>query len=298
MKTPTLSAILMALVLLIGGCSDGDDSLKTTGRLNVFLVDEPFPTNMVAEANVTIFKVDARLTEVEDEGDQEFLEDGDSQGGFITLMDESTGQINLLDLRDDVKEQLVSMEVPAGTYDLIRVYVQDPNIIMKGESQAEYDLKVPSGAQSGIKVFLDPPLQVVGGLSTDLILDFDVNKSFIPKGGSPNNPEGITGFNFTPVIRASITSTTGSITGIVTDENGTPLEDVNVTAFAVGDSYEASSSTVDTGSYTISGLNPGIYEIEVSLEGYKSQEVDGIEVIANNKTTVEDIVLVPVAETT
>jgi hypothetical protein len=215
-------------------------------------------------------------------------------------MDESTGQINLLDLRDDVKEQLVSMEVPAGTYDLIRVYVRDAEIVMNDDDNTTYDLKVPSpsGAQSGIKVFLDPPLQVVGGLSTDLILDFDVNKSFIPKGGSPNNPEGITGFNFTPVIRASITSTTGSITGIVTDENGTPLEDVNVTAYAVGDSYEASSSTVDTGSYTISGLNPGIYEIEVSLEGYESQGVDGIEVIANNKTTVEDIVLVAVAETT
>mgnify|MGYP007005272117 CR=1 FL=1 len=73
MKTPIYSTFLIALTLIFFSCSDGDDSLKTTGRLNVFLVDEPFPTDQVAEANVTVVRVDARLADPEFEQDSESM---------------------------------------------------------------------------------------------------------------------------------------------------------------------------------------------------------------------------------
>jgi len=299
MKAPTLSTILMALTLVIWGCSDGDDTPKTTGKLNVFLVDEPFPTDLVAQANVTVFKVEARLADAENDGDSESMEDRDSKGGFITLMDESTGEINLLDLVNGVSEQLVAAAVPAGTYDLIRIYVRNPNVVMKEGIDATYDLKVPSGAQSGIKVFLDPPLQVAGGLTEDLTLDFDVTQSFVPKGGSMNNPDGITGFNFTPVIRASITSTTGTASGkVITEgeEGPEPVEGATVTLYNLDDTLAGSTFTDPDGGYTIS-VAPGIYRLEVSLDTFETQTVDGVEVILSNKTTIEDIVLVAVPET-
>jgi len=294
MKTPTLSAFLMALSLLFLSCSDGDDSLKTTGRLNVFLVDAPFPTDQVAEANVTIFKVDARLAGSDSEQGMESTEAGDSKGGFITLMEGAIGPINLLDLVNGVSEQLVGMEVPAGTYDLIRVYVRDPNIIMKDPEATAYGLKVPSGAQSGIKIFLDPPLQVVGGLTEELTLDFDVTQSFVPKGGSINNPDGITGFNFTPVIRAGITSTTGTLAGTVTTEGtGEPVAGATVSLYDLENIEVTSTLTGTDGGYTFPGIDPGIYSLEVSATGFETQSAEGVEVVLANKTT-RDFTLVPV----
>jgi hypothetical protein len=298
MKVPTLSVFLTALTLMIWSCSDGDDSLKTTGRLNVFLVDAPFPTDQVAEANVTVFKVDARLAGSDSEADMESMEAGDSKGGFITLMQDEMGPVNLLDLVNGVSEQLVGMEVPAGTYDLIRVYVRDPKIVMKDPEATTYGLKVPSGAQSGIKVFLDPPLQVVGGLTEELTLDFDVSRSFVPKGGSANNPEGITGFNFTPVIRAGIASATGTLGGIVTSEGTGGMEPVAgamVTLYDLENTEVTSTMTGTDGGYVFPGLVPGIYSLEVSATGFENQSAEGVEVVLANKTT-RDFTLIPVEE--
>ncbi|UCE68773.1 MAG: DUF4382 domain-containing protein, partial [Flavobacteriaceae bacterium] len=222
--------------------------------------------------------------------------------GFITLMEEELGPINLLELVGGVQEKLVEAEIPAGTYDLIRVYVRDAEIVMNDDDNTTYDLKVPSGAQSGIKVFIAPPLQVAGGLSEDLILDFDVSKSFIPKGGSVNNPGGITGFNFTPVIRGSNLSTAGSIGGTVFLEaegegDPNPVEDAEITLYSLEDEDLTSTFTGPEGGYSIS-IEPGIYRVEVSFEGYETQSVEGVEVVLGNRTTLEDIVLVPVTETT
>ncbi len=301
MKAPTLCTIVMALTLLLWGCSDGDDNLKTTGRLNVFLVDAPFPTDQVAEANVTIFKIEARLADRESEGDSDSMENGDSMGGFVTLSEDEIGPVNLLDLIDGASEQLADAEIPAGTYDLIRVYVKGVNVIMNEAAGGEtYELKVPSGAQSGIKVFMDPPLQVAGGLSEDLILDFDVSKSFVPKGGNVNNPEGIFGFNFTPVIRGSNMSTAGSITGTVNGEveGGDPvaLTGAAVTLYTSDGAEITTTFSGVEGGYSFVALDPGIYRLEVSLAGYEPQSVDGVDVVVGNDIT-QDFVLVAVPET-
>ena len=39
------------------------------------LTDAPFPSNLVAEANVTIFKIEARLKSDEDKDEEIFTED-------------------------------------------------------------------------------------------------------------------------------------------------------------------------------------------------------------------------------
>ena len=290
MKAPIYSTFLMALTLLLFSCSDGDDSLKTTGRLNVFLVDAPFPTDQVAEANVTVIKVEARLADVQSGEDSQAMKDEDSKGGFIPLMEGSTGPINLLELIDGASQKLADAEIPAGTYDLIRVHVTGVNVVMSAEAGGEkYDLKVPSGAQSGIKIFLDPPLQVAGGLTEDLILDFDVSRSFVPKGGSADNPEGITGFNFTPVIRGSNVSTAGSITGTVKGEvaegDPIPLDGATLSLYTPENEEITTSFSGEEGGYRFPSLEPGIYRLDVSFDGYEPQSIDGVEVVVGNNTT-------------
>ncbi|MCK5441481.1 MAG: carboxypeptidase regulatory-like domain-containing protein, partial [Maribacter sp.] len=157
-----------------------------------------------------------------------------------------------------------------------------------------FDLTVPSGEQTGIKVFIKPGLVVEGGLTADLLLDFDVSKSFVPK-GNINDFAGITGFNFKPVIKASNKSTAGTLSGVVTtiqEEAAIGLEGAQIAVFAA-DTLNTTTFTDETGAYMVLGLDAGSYDVEVELEGYEMQTGEGIEIIAANKT-IQDFELVAI----
>lgn len=289
MKTKFFAIFFITFLLMSIGCTDSNDSVAgpETGRMKIQLTDAPFPHNLVAEANVTIFKVEARNTDAEKGGEM------DDMGGspYIILMEREI-DVNLLDLTNGITETLVDMEVPVGTYDLIRVYVKGANVVLVDGTT--YDLKVPSGEQTGIKVFIQPGIKVTGDLSADLLLDFDVSKSFVPK-GSGTDITGIKGFNFKPVIKAANLSTAGSLTGMVTTWQGAAaigLEGVQVAIFAA-DTLNTTTFTDASGSYVVMGLLTGNYDVKVELEGYGAQTAEELEVVAANKT-IKDFELVPV----
>ena len=188
--------IIAAVVLgLIVGCGDDSVTDGEVGTLVVRLTDAPFPIDFVNEANVTINKIELR-------------ESADGDDPFLTLIEDAQLQFNLLDLQNDVTANLVQIDIEVGSYNLVRLFVTEPNVVLKDETN--FDLTVPSGAQTGIKIFIEPAIEVVGGLTSELLLDFDVSKSFVVQ-GNPNTPAGISGFIFTPV-RAVNMSTAGRIT--------------------------------------------------------------------------------------
>jgi len=287
MKMKFLCSALGIFSLLFIGCSeDGDgENSGTTGRLTVQLTDAPFPFDLVAEANVTIFKVDARM-----EGEGEESEDmEDSESPFVTLMEEEIS-VNLLDLTNGTMETLADLEVPVGTYDLIRVYVKGVNVVLTDETT--FDLNVPSGEQTGIKVFIDPPLTIAGGLSADLLLDFDVSRSFVAK-GNLNAVDGINGFNFKPVIKASNLSTAGTLSGTVTTMEGEEtvvLEDAQISILDADDEPITSGATNIDGNYAIMGLEAGTYKAFASLTGYVNSDTVEVNIVAANKT-IQDFIL-------
>lgn len=280
MKIKFYSISLFALAVMFLGCSNGDDASSETGKMTVQLVDAPFPNHLVAEANVIIFKIDARNKE------KDAAMEGNPNADvspFIVLMEREV-RVNLLDLTNGVTENLVDMEVPVGTYDLVRVYVKGVNVVLTDGTT--YDLKVPSGEQTGIKVFIKPGLTVAGGLSADLLLDFDVSRSFVAKGYG-NDLSGIKGFNFKPVIKASNLSTAGSLAGLVTTlQVDTPLglEGAQVSVFAA-DTLNTTTFTDKDGKYMVMGLLAGSYDVAVDAEGYDSQSVEGVGIVAANTTT-------------
>lgn len=299
MKIKFIPLLFLSLSLALLGCSSDNNKGSEFGRLSIQLTDAPFPHDLVAEANVTIFKIEARS---KGEGTDE------NDAPYLLLMEEEM-EVNLLDLTNGISTTLVDAEVPAGSYDLFRVYVKGVNIVLTDGTV--YDLKVPSGAESGIKVFVEPNIIVDGGLTADLLLDFDVSKSFVAK-GNRKDAGGITGFNFNPVIKASNLSTAGTLTGIIYTLNGeeeTPLEGAQICVFPEGtdfseviDCSEGTSITStfsdETGMYTILGLEAGTYDVVVDLEVqtetelvvYKTIIAEGISVVAANKTT-KDFVL-------
>lgn len=259
------------------------------GRLTVHLTDAPFPYDLISKANVTIFKVEARYKGDSMEGDEN-TEDGNS---FIVLMEEER-DFNLLNLTNGTTEKLADIDVPSGSYDLIRIYVKGVNVILNDGSK--FDLKVPSGEQTGIKVFIKPSIVVSGELSSDLLLDFDVGRSFIPK-GNIKNISGINGFNFKPVIKASNMTIAGTLTGLVStmmDGEIIGLENATVSVFETGTSEPIITAPTDVnGNYTVMGLNAGSYDVMVELEGYLSQTVEEVTIVTGNKI-IQDFDLVPV----
>lgn len=291
MKFKLFTSALLVVFTVFISCTDNDDKNSDYGRLSVKLTDAPFPHDLVAEANVTIFKIEARSKGEMDinsnvDENSDFSMETEEKSSFIILMEEEI-EVNLLDLTNGVTKNLVDLDVPVGTYDLVRVYVKGVNVVLTDGST--FDLKVPSGEQTGIKIFIKPGLVVNGGLSADLLLDFDVSKSFVAKGDG-SNFENITGFNFKPVIKACNMSTSGTLSGMVTTLQDEGLEGAQVAVFAA-DTLNTTTFTDADGKYMVMGLLAGSYDVEVELDTYKMETVTDIEIVAGNITS-QDFILV------
>lgn len=179
-----LSSLLVVLLLagasvLMAACSlFSSDSSE--GTLTLLLTDAPFPFDLVDEANVTISRVEIV---------------GQDSGPTPILEDVRT--YNLLELRDGVTAVLGEVDLPAGKYPQIRMIVDEAEIkLIDGRT---FDLFVPSGAQTGLKILLQS-FEIVADQAIELTLDFDVNLSFIPQ-GNIETAAGIQGFIFTPVVK-------------------------------------------------------------------------------------------------
>jgi uncharacterized surface anchored protein len=292
MKTKYLYAFLGIFLMVFTGCSDSEATEVGVGRLTIQLTDAPFPLDLISEANVTIYKIEARQkgdTEndlsMEDEGTMEDESEDMHDGNAIVVLMEEDITINLLYLTNGVTESLVDREILAGTYDQLRVYAKGINVVMNDEEGTTYDLKVPSGEQSGIKIKIKPALTIAGGLSADLLLDFDVSRSFVPR-GNIRDMSKFNGFIFKPVIKVSNLSTAGTLAGVVTDkEDGAALVGATITV-SQNDEIITTSLTDDTGAYMIMGLDPGDYEVTAALDLYDTSTVGPIEIVVGNKTVL------------
>lgn len=282
-----LGVMLLALTVLLAVTRCNKDETSglvpgpDEGTLNVELTDAPLNLDLVEEASVTISKVEIRKHV---EGDM-----SDTGNPFITLYD-STETFNLLELRNGVTETLANMKVPTGKYDHIRMYVDDASLTLTNGNT--YNVKVPSGEETGIKIFIKPAIQVEGGLTSNLLLDFDVSQSFVLK-GNLNTPAGVKGFNFKPVIRAVNKATAGQINGMVTDTADTGVAEAAV--WIEQDTVVSTTFSDSTGSYAILGVEEGVYDLFAVKEGYDTTMVEDVEVTAGSENT-ENIELIPVDE--
>ncbi|MGB5228546.1 MAG: DUF4382 domain-containing protein [Eudoraea sp.] len=276
--------VLFALfsgILLFIGCSDYGNELQYVkyGKISVKLTDAPFPYDFIDEANVTIYKIETRVKNLDESK-------GDQDDSNFEVLYEGEQKVNLLTLTNGVTMAMGEAEVPVGSYDLVRVYIKEGSVVLKDGTT--FDLKVPSGEQTGIKVFVNPAIEVFSSLSSDLLLDIDVSKSFIAK-GNIESMGGITGFNFKPVIRASNMSTAGSLAGRVTtlvEEVETGIDGVQISVWD-GEEHITSTSTDDSGNYMVLGLEEGTYTIQAEAMDYTTNIKEDVAILAANKTTVD-----------
>jgi len=179
--------------------------------------------------------------------------------------------------------QLAEADIEPGSFSQLRLIVEAAHVQLADgyafrDGSTEKDLKVPSGAQTGIKLNLQSadgggPLEIVPG-ETVLMLDFDVSKSFVLLGNF-ETPAGVHGVIFKPTIKVTGQDVAASISGTVsTAIEGQSVEGLTVTAEPT-DGGEAPGYTPQTGSavtdadgnYTIPSLVPGSYDVSVDGGG-------------------------------
>lgn len=235
---------------------------------------------------------DAEEDEGEDDLDGELDEsaDGDAGGGgsFVTIF-EGEATFNLLELQGGVTASLASAELSAGDYTQVRLIVSSGHVALT--DGREFDLTVPSGEQTGIKLHFD--FTITSAETTTLLVDMDVSKAFVPTpGGDINDASQIQSFLFKPSqsIRIVEVDATGSISGVVVDDSGNPLAGITVTVSTGGDDV-TTSATADDGSFVLSGLEPGSYDVTFSGTGFTDQTVTDVEVSVGTDAALSDLTL-------
>jgi hypothetical protein len=79
---------------------------------------------------------------------------------------------------------------------------------------------------------------------------------------------------------------TGTITGVVMDESGAVLPDASVTVTSTQTAASRTTTTGSDGSFSFPELNPGVYNISVTKQGFKKVTTKNVELHVSDITTV------------
>lgn len=283
----------LALAVGLGACGQDGVGVGGTARVRVLLTDAA--ADYVGAAMVDIGAV------------QLVPADGSAP---VTLSDDGTdGPVDLLTLQGTATQLLADAEIDAGTYDQLRLIVESASVTLADGYEfvgggTEMPLKVPSGAQTGIKLNLgvadggedgDGGLLIAPG-ETVLVLDFDVSQSFVMQGDA-ETLAGIKSILFTPTIRVSVEDVAGSVSGAVSTElTDTDVDSLTVTATPQDEgsveAYQTQTATTMTdldGNYTIHFLVPGTYSVKVTPWDGLATDPDSTVVTIGSSEDVTDV---------
>jgi hypothetical protein len=186
-----------------------------------------------------------------------------------------------LELRNGVREEVGIAELEVGHYTQMRLLLGEEaddgiNILSEphpyghyviDENDDYYELKIPSGYQTGVKIVHG--FYIKENEATELILDFEASKSIVKPG---LNNEWL----LKPTIKVLNTERYSTLSGTVALSNGQQQPGgILVSAqYPSADSVnsiivQASTVTEDDGSYSIF-LEPGTYNIVAYKGGYNS----------------------------
>ncbi len=206
-RTVTRTSALVAAMLAAACSSDSGSSipgLVSNGTVVVQLSDAPFLTDSVQSVDVFVVEADGRLATTDD-NDANTNVDNAASGGW-TVLATPNQSFDLLSLQNGATTTLGQGGLTAGTYSGFRLIIDQSKssvtlkngTVLTGTSSP--GIKFPSASKSGLKINLSKPLVIVGGATTTLLVDFDVNDSFVLRG----NTIAQNGLLFKPVINGTI----------------------------------------------------------------------------------------------
>ena len=282
-----------------GGSDATDGSSNITGVLELSLTDASADFQAVY---ITVAKVDVKVKN-EEEADGE----AEENSGWITVV-EPQQTYNLLELMNGVLAPLGAGELEVGQYGQMRLILgqeadESFNIFEEAHPYANYlidsegniyELKVPSGFNTGIKIING--FSITAAQATELVLDFDAARSVVQAGKKKK-------FLLKPVIKV-LETVESSADGVITDEADNIIEGVMVSAqfYNPDDAIDpkgqvtVESSTMSTaeGSFTLL-LPPGTYNIVATTAGYLPACQEGVSEFTEEYSS--EISMTPAPET-
>lgn len=266
--TRTFFPAALAIVVLTGllaAC--GAQSEEGSGEVRMRLTDAPAD--------------EAESLDV-DFGEMQLVPEGDEEGGIRVVAD-SAGSVNVLEYSNGGFYELGETTVPEGTYTQLRLIVDEASITFDGADAATHDVTVPSGAQTGLKIDLEPALKVGGGGPHEVRLDFDAGRAVVETGAGA--------YLLMPTALRAVTEP-GEVTGqVLADDTGEPIEGATVEAYR-DEALVTGATTEEDGTFAFVTLLEGGYRLEVSADGYVTGEVD-VDVTAGDAVALDPIRLTP-----
>ena len=294
-RTRLFGGLLIAAAFVVG-CKDSDLAGLNggTGTVTVQLTDAPFPFSEVSGVNVFIVRVDAKAAEPSDS------EAADSAHSGWTTIATPNALINLLSLAGGKTTTLGAGSLTTGTYRGFRIVIDPSKSNVTLKSGTPVDVKWPSAAQSGIKVLLDKPIEVIpGGLI--VLADFDIGRSFHMRGNSISQ----NGLIFNPVVHAIVADVSGSVSGSVRGDSatGAGIAGATVEVLKAGTlvtdtdptNVIRSGVTDASGNFHLAFLVPGTYALRATPPAaslYKPALLPGGLTITTNTETTGKIIVV------
>lgn len=245
--------VLAAALLLtaLAGCYQ-DDSGGLASRkpiAKVLVTDAPFPFDTVQSVNVYIVSVAASTAaDTSDPGGQE----------WVTIT-EPRQRVDLLALQQGATELVGQGELDAAQYRAVRVIIDTDSSDIRFIDGNEAVVHWGGAGLQSIHAFVEAALALPEGADVEIVLDFDVGRSF------HWNDFGDNAFNFLPWIRAVNKAATGSIAGTVQGDS-VALENATISAYgATEDTWQIRSTgrSDAAGHYRLAYLLPGTYIVQV-----------------------------------
>jgi hypothetical protein len=162
--------IVVTLMLLSLGCGS-DPTSPANGTVSLFLTDAPIDLSNVSAVEVTLDKPPVLFGNagmVEDDKGMEMELPGVSPGEPLTL--------NLLDFQDGNMMRVAILDVPAGQYQKVRLYIGEATLVEIDPQDEMLEIRHPIDVPSS-KVDILVSFTVTGGKNTEVLLDFDAERS-------------------------------------------------------------------------------------------------------------------------
>jgi len=265
--------LTLAAMIIVWGCGDGGSGSGTAsvgtskGALSLSLIDASSNYNAVY---VTIGEIQVHP----------------GGGDWITLLTPHV-TVNLLDLRNGVRQELGIADLSPGHYTQLRLNIDKTpdsglnkfdtihpfaNYVVDASGNI-HDLKIPSGEQSGVKIVNE--FDINENRTTEIVLDFDACRSVVEAGSSGK-------WILKPVIRIAELLDAAILEGIVYNSVIVDTVRYNIAGALVNAQYnaidatgdeadravvEAATSTATDGSYALF-VAPGRYGIVAYADGF------------------------------
>jgi hypothetical protein len=191
-----------SLLLTLSACGSGDQG-SADGQVSLSITDAPIDgaTSVVVQFSGVAFKREGAAAEI------------------VENLAPSPRQLDLLQYQEGRAALLLDgVILPAGKYEWIRLIVDNESSVRDSylvqATGEECELRVPSGAESGLKLNRGFTLPADGSIA--LTIDFDLRKSVhAPPGQNGEAPDCSQGYLLRPTLRIVDDANVGAIVGMV-----------------------------------------------------------------------------------